>query len=240
MIYWTDEFPPGTVREDNTARAAPRLGHLEIEMSVLSPSQTPERRRTAAGSASAPPAAPVGSSEARPVEVAAASPEAEPSSPQTREGVTIVVFSGEFDRVQAAFNIAIGAASTGQPVTMFFTFWGLDVITRPDARRVGRDPLRTAFRWLKPGGAGRLPMSRFNFGGLGPRLMRRLMGEFQMPSVPEMLALARSLEVKIVACTITMGVMGLANDDLIDGIDAYAGVATYLRDAQTSGVNLFI
>lgn len=209
-------------------------------MRVLSPSPTPERRRTAARSASVSPAAPAGSFEAGPVEATGARSEAESSSPQTREGVTIVVFSGEFDRVQAAFNIAIGAASAGQPVTMFFTFWGLDVITRPHARRVGRDPLRTAFRWLKPGGAARLPLSRFNFGGLGPVLMRRLMGEFQMPSVSEMLALARSLDVRIVACTITMGVMGLANDDLIDGIDAYAGVATYLRDAQTSGVNLFI
>ena len=159
--------------------------------------------------------------------------------PATRDGVTIVVFSGDFDRVQAAFNIAVGAASSGMPVTMFFTFWGLDVITRPDARRLGRDPLRTAFRFLKPGGAGRLPLSRFNFLGLGPVLMRRLMGEFRMPTVPEMLELARSLDVKIVACTITMGVMGLGKDDLVE-VDSYAGVATYLEDAQAGAVNLFI
>jgi len=157
----------------------------------------------------------------------------------TRDGVTIVVFSGDFDRVQAAFNIAVGAASSGMPVTMFFTFWGLDVITRPDAKRLGRDPLRTAFRFLKPGGAGRLPLSRFNFLGLGPVLMRRLMGEFRMPTVPEMLELARSLDVKIVACTITMGVMGLTKEDLVE-VDSYAGVATYLKDAQAGAVNLFI
>ena len=159
--------------------------------------------------------------------------------PPTREGATIVVFSGDFDRVQAAFNIAVGAASSGMPVTMFFTFWGLDVITRPGARRVGRDPLRTAFRWLKPGGARRLPLSRFNFLGLGPVLMRRLMGEFKMPTVDEMVELARSLGVKLVACTITMGVMGLENDDLIP-VDSYAGVATYLDDARGRAVNLFI
>ena len=159
---------------------------------------------------------------------------------RTEDGVTIVVFSGDFDRVQAAFNIAVGAASSGMPVTMFFTFWGLDVITRADARRLGRDPLRTAFRWLKPGGARRLPLSRFNFLGLGPVLMRRLMGEFKMPTVDEMLALARSLEVKIVACTITMGVMGLEKSDLIAEVDSYAGVATYLNDARSRSVNLFI
>ena len=162
------------------------------------------------------------------------------AEPATRNGVTIVVFSGDFDRVQAAFNIAVGAASSGMPVTMFFTFWGLDVITKPNASRVGRDPLRTAFRWLKPGGARRLPMSRFNFLGLGPILMRRLMGEFKMPTVDEMLQLAHSLDVKIVACTITMGVMGLSNDDLLPIVDSFAGVATYLNDAQSRGVNLFI
>lgn len=155
-------------------------------------------------------------------------------------GVTVVVFSGDFDRVQAAFNIAVGAASSGMPVTMFFTFWGLDVITRPNARRIGRDPLRTAFRWLKPGGAKRLPLSRFNFLGLGPILMRRLMGEFRMPTVDEMLTLAHSLGVRIVACTITMNVMGLAESDLIENVDSFAGVATYLNDARSAGVNLFI
>lgn len=166
-------------------------------------------------------------------------PEADADRP-TRDGVTIVVFSGDFDRVQAAFNIAVGAASSGMPVTMFFTFWGLDVITRPNARRIGRDPLRTAFRWLKPGGAKRLPLSRFNFLGLGPILMRRLMGEFRMPTVDEMLTLAHSLGVRIVACTITMNVMGLAESDLIENVDSFAGVATYLNDARSAGVNLFI
>jgi peroxiredoxin family protein len=166
-------------------------------------------------------------------------PEPDQAEPGTREGVTIVVFSGDFDRVQAAFNIAVGAASSGMPVTMFFTFWGLDVITRPDARRIGKDPLRTAFRILKPGGARRLPLTRFNFLGLGPVLMRKLMGEFKMPTVDEMLTLARGLDVKLVACTITMGVMGLTNDDLVP-VDSYAGVATYLDDARSRSVNLFI
>jgi len=166
---------------------------------------------------------------------------AKSQEPRTGQGVTIVVFSGDFDRVQAAFNIAVGAASAGMPVTMFFTFWGLDVITRKDAGRIGRDPLRTAFRWLKPGGATRLPLSRFNFLGLGPVLMRRLMGEFRMPSVDQMLELGHNLGVKYVACTITMGVMGLTKADLRqDLVTSYAGVATYLRDARDRAVNLFI
>jgi peroxiredoxin family protein len=162
------------------------------------------------------------------------------AEPTTKEGVTIVVFSGDFDRVQAAFNIAVGAASAGLPVTMFFTFWGLDVLTRHDASRMGRDPLQTAFRWLKPGGARRLPLTRFNFLGLGPVLMRRLMGQFHMPTVDDMVELAHSLGVRLVACTITMGVMGLTEADLIPIVDSYAGVATYLADARGRDVNLFI
>lgn len=200
----------------------------------------------AAPPSEAPPAAPSAPTAIPPVDPTSGftvypTPAADRSgSKETADGVTIVVFSGDFDRVQAAFNIAVGAASSGMPVTMFFTFWGLDVITRPDARRVGRDPLRTAFRWMKPGGAKRLPMSRFNFFGLGPVLMRRLMGEFKMPTVDEMLALAQGLGVKVVACTITMGVMGLDRSDLIGSVDSFAGVATYLNDARSSNVNLFI
>lgn len=193
------------------------------------------------------PPAPPSPSADRPTDQQASTPEtdialapATSAQPTTKDGVTIVVFSGEFDRVQAAFNIAVGAASSGLPVTMFFTFWGLDVLTRPDASRMGRDPLRTAFRWLKPGGARRLPLTRFNFLGLGPVLMRRLMGQFHMPRVDEMVDLAHSLGVKLVACTITMGVMGLTEADLLPIVDAYAGVATYLADAKGSYVNLFI
>ncbi|MGO9181033.1 MAG: DsrE/DsrF/DrsH-like family protein [Candidatus Limnocylindrales bacterium] len=193
------------------------------------------------------PPAPPSPSADRPTDQQASTPEtdialapATSAQPTTKDGVTIVVFSGEFDRVQAAFNIAVGAASSGLPVTMFFTFWGLDVLTRPDASRMGRDPLRTAFRWLKPGGARRLPLTRFNFLGLGPVLMRRLMGQFHMPRVDEMVDLAHSLGVKLVACTITMGVMGLTEADLLPIVDAYAGVATYLADAKGSDVNLFI
>jgi peroxiredoxin family protein len=193
------------------------------------------------------PPAPHSPSVDRPTDRQASTPETEialapatSAQPTTKDGVTIVVFSGEFDRVQAAFNIAVGAASSGLPVTMFFTFWGLDVLTRPDAPRMGRDPLRTAFRWLKPGGARRLPLTRFNFLGLGPVLMRRLMGQFHMPRVDEMVDLAHSLGVKLVACTITMGVMGLTEADLLPIVDAYAGVATYLADAKGSDVNLFI
>jgi peroxiredoxin family protein len=175
-----------------------------------------------------------------PAETTRVQPDPAGPEPSTAEGVTIVVFSGDFDRVQAAFNIAVGAASSGLPATMFFTFWGLDVITRPDAPRLRRDPLQLAFRWLKPGGAKRLPLTRFNFLGLGPVLMRRLMGRYRMPDVAQMLDLAHSLGVRIVACTITMGVMGLGKDDLIADVDAYAGVATYLGDASRSRVNLFI
>lgn len=159
---------------------------------------------------------------------------------EAQRKIAIIVSKGTLDMAYPGLILANAARMSGIEATLFFTFWGLDVITRPDARRLGRDPLRTAFRWLKPGGARRLPLSRFNFLGLGPVLMRRLMGEFKMPTVDEMLELARSLGVKIVACTITMGVMGLGESDLIEGVDSFAGVATYLNDARSRSVNLFI
>lgn len=164
------------------------------------------------------------------------------SSPQkkVKNKVTIVVFSGDFDRVQAAFNIATGAASMGMEATMFFTFWGLDVIKQNEAKGRGEGILRKAFSFIKPGGSKRLPLSKFNMLGFGSWAMKKLMGEFKMPTTDELIGMAKEMGVKIVACTITMGVMGISKEDLIPEIDSYAGVVAYLDDAKESEVNLFI
>ena len=91
------------------------------------------------------------------------------------ERVTIVVLSGDMDRVMAAFIIATGAAAMGMPVTMFFTFWGLNAIRKPGASTTAKDLLRRMFGWLNKGGAHQLPLSRFNFGGMGARMMQKVM-----------------------------------------------------------------
>jgi peroxiredoxin family protein len=154
--------------------------------------------------------------------------------------VTIVVLSGNMDRVMAAFIIATGAAAMGMRVTMFFTFWGLNAIRRKGTSSAAKDWLRRMFGLLNRGGAASLPLSRFHFWGLGTRMMKRVMRTHRMPGVPELIETAQDLGVQFIACTTTMGLMGITKDTLIDGVDQLAGVTTYLAEAKQGSVNLFI
>lgn len=153
---------------------------------------------------------------------------------------TIIVFSGDYDKVLAAFVIANGAAAMDDEVTMFFTFWGLNALRRTGkVPRHSRTLLQRAFVRMMPRGPERLPLSKMNFGGTGPRMMKRVMRHANVMSLAELIAAAREQGVKMVACTMSMDVMGLAKDDLVDGLE-YAGVASYLGDADEANVNLFI
>ena len=156
------------------------------------------------------------------------------------ERVTIVLLSGDLDRAMAAFIIATGAAAMGMKVTMFFTFWGLNAIRRQGASSQAKDWLRRMFGFLNKGGAEQLPLSRFHFGGLGTRMMQKVMKQNKMPGVPELMETALDLGVRFIACTTTMGLMGISKETLIDGIDQFAGVTTYLAEAKQGSVNLFI
>ena len=154
--------------------------------------------------------------------------------------VTIVLLSGDLDRAMAAFIIATGAAAMGMQVTMFFTFWGLNTIRRKGATSSAKDWLRRMFGMLNKGGADSLPLSRFHFGGLGTKMMQKVMKQNRMPGVPELMQTALDLGVRFIACTTTMGMMGISKDTLIEGIDQFAGVTTYLAEARQGSVNLFI
>src|SRR5574341_2122687 len=156
------------------------------------------------------------------------------------ERVTIVLLSGDMDRAMAAFIIATGAAAMGMQVTMFFTFWGLNAIRRRGTASGARDWLRRMFGLLNKGGAERLPLSRFHFWGLGTGMMKRVMRQNRMPGVPELMQTAQDLGVQFIACTTTMGLMGVTKDTLIEGVDQLAGVTTYLAEAKQGNVNLFI
>ncbi|MET0515495.1 MAG: DsrE/DsrF/DrsH-like family protein [Nitrospiraceae bacterium] len=154
--------------------------------------------------------------------------------------VTIVLLSGELDKAMAAFIIATGAAAMGMQVTMFFTFWGLNTIRKKGATSSATDWLRRMFGVLNKGGADNLPLSRFHFGGLGTKMMKKVMKQNRMPGVPELMETAKELGVRYIACTTTLGLMGISKDTLIDGIDQFAGVTTYLAEAKQGSVNLFI
>src|SRR5574341_1952043 len=112
--------------------------------------------------------------------------------------VTIVLLSGDLDRAMAAFIIATGAAAMGMQVTMFFTFWGLNAIRKKGSSTAAKDWLRRMFGLLNRGGAGSLPLSRFHFGGLGTRMMKRVMREHRMPAIPELLEMAQDLGVRFI------------------------------------------
>jgi peroxiredoxin family protein len=171
------------------------------------------------------------------LEPAAALAELQETKP---DRVTIVLLSGDMDRAMAAFIIATGAAAMGMRVTMFFTFWGLNAIRRKGASSSAKDWLRRMFGILNKGGAEALPLSKFHFGGLGTSMMKRVMREHRMPGIPELIETAQDLGVHFIACTTTMGLMGITKDTLIEGVDQLAGVTTYLAEAKEGSVNLFI
>lgn len=153
---------------------------------------------------------------------------------------TIILFSGEFDKVMAAFIIANGAAAMDDEVTMFFTFWGLNALRRPEKVTTrGKTPMQKAFTKMMPRGPGHLALSHMNFAGAGPKLMRIAMRQQKVMPLEDLIASAREQGVKMVACTMSMDVMGLQREELIEGLE-YAGVASYLGDADEANVNLFI
>ena len=152
---------------------------------------------------------------------------------------TIVVFSGEMDKILAAFVIANGAAAMGDDVTMFFTFWGLNVLRVDASAHVAKTPLERAFGWMMPRGADHLRTSHFNLAGAGPHLMGHMMKRHHVDPIHSMIETAREQGIKMIACTMSMDVMGLRAEELIDGLE-FAGVATYLGEADEANVNLFI
>jgi len=156
------------------------------------------------------------------------------------EKVTLVVFSGEMDKALAAFNIAIGAASMGMEVTMFFTFWGLNIIKRNEGSIKSRGIMRKMLNFMNRGGPKRLPLSKFHMFGLGKWMMGKLMRDAKFPSVNELIATAREAGVKFIACTTSMGIMGISKEAFIPEVDSFAGVATYLSEAKEGKANLFI
>lgn len=159
---------------------------------------------------------------------------------EQREKLTLILFSGEMDKALACFNLAVAAASMNMDVTIFFTFWGLNAIKRNEGGIKSPGVMRKMLNFMNRGGSKRLPLSRFHMFGLGKWMMKRLMKSSKFPSVQEMIELSKSMDVKFVACTSTMGMMGISKDAFIPEVDIFAGASTYLGEAKEGKVNLFI
>ncbi len=152
---------------------------------------------------------------------------------------TIVVFSGDLDKVMASFIIAHGAASMGSDVTMFFTFWGINVLRKENPPLVEKTFIEKMFGWMMPKGPEKLPLSKMNMAGMGTIMMKGIMKKKNVPSLPDLIEQAKKVGVKLVVCSMSMDVMGIKKEELIDGIEE-GGVAAYLAKAEEGNVNLFI
>jgi peroxiredoxin family protein len=157
-----------------------------------------------------------------------------------REKFTLVLFSGDLDKALAAFIMATTAASMGMEVTMFFTFWGLNVIKRNKGGIQSKGLMRKMLNILNRGGSQRLALSKFHMLGLGTAMMKKLMKESKMPSVDEFIEMANTLGIKMVPCSTTCNMLGVPDDAFREGVMSQVGAAYFLGQARESKVTLFI
>ncbi|AQS09418.1 coenzyme A disulfide reductase [Clostridium saccharobutylicum] len=156
-----------------------------------------------------------------------------------KNGATLVVFSGDFDKAIASFIIATGAASMGKEVTMFFTFWGLNILKQKNKPKVNKDSMEKMFDIMLPGHAGKLPLSQMNMMGMGPTMIKQIMKKHNVDDLETLITNAIKMGVKVVACSMSMDLMGIKKEEFIDGVEI-GGVASYLGATEDSGLNLFI
>jgi peroxiredoxin family protein len=156
----------------------------------------------------------------------------------TEDRVTLVVFSGDLDRVLAAFVIATGAAAMGQQVSMFFTFWGLAVLKKGTDLK-GKSVFQRMMVLMSPGSSQGLPVSKMNYFGVGAKMLRTMMKAKNVTSLEDMIALARELGIRMIACEMSRDVMGISESELMGGLEC-GGVATFLADALKSRASFFI
>ncbi|MBP5469954.1 MAG: DsrE/DsrF/DrsH-like family protein [Candidatus Riflebacteria bacterium] len=156
-----------------------------------------------------------------------------------KKAQTIVVFSGDLDKAMAAFIIANGARAAGKEVTLFFTFWGLNILRKDNVSIKKENVVDKMFGMLMPKGADKLTLSKMNMGGLGSMMMRRVMKNKNVSSLKELIEDAQKSGIKFIACQMSMDVMGLKKEELIDGIEI-GGVASYIDASSNANSNLFI
>jgi len=166
-------------------------------------------------------------------------PHGQPALAPPRNDKTIVVFSNDLDRVMGAFIIANGAAAMGRNVTMFFTFWGLNVLRKKPTPPVRKGLVDRMFGMMMPKGPTKLKLSKMHMAGMGTAMMKMVMRNKNVKLLPELIELAQQQGVRLVACTMSMDVMGIKREELIDGVEE-GGVAAYLAKAETSDLNLFV
>ena len=157
-----------------------------------------------------------------------------------KEKLTIVVFSGELDKALSAFIIATTGASMGMDVTMFFTFWGLNILKKNEGPAGGKGLMRKMLNIMNRGGTRRLKLSKFHMFGLGTAMMKKFMKESHVPSIEEFIGMAKGMGVKMIPCSTTCSVMGIEEGAFREEVGSLAGAAFFLNEARQSKVTMFI
>lgn len=165
--------------------------------------------------------------------------QAAPKSAPEQNDKTFVVFSGDLDKTIAAFIMANGAAAMGRNVTMFFTFWGLNILRKPKKVKVKKAFIEKMFGGMMPRGTRKLGLSRMNMGGMGAKMIRYIMKSKGVSSLEELVESAKAHGVKLVACQMSMDIMGIHKEELIEGVEL-GGVSTFLGSGENSDMSLFI
>jgi peroxiredoxin family protein/TusA-related sulfurtransferase len=163
----------------------------------------------------------------------------EVDSAASTNGKNIIVFSGDLDKAIASFIIANAAASMDRKVSMFFTFWGLNILRRPDKVKIKKDFLSKMFGMMMPRGSEKLSLSKMNMGGMGAKMIRGVMKKKNVDSLEDLIKMSMQNGVELVACSMSMDVMGIKKEELIDGVKI-GGAAAMLAHAEESDMSLFI
>lgn len=159
--------------------------------------------------------------------------------PADEKKLVIMAWSGDLDKVWPTLILATSGAAMGMRTTVFFTFWGLFPLVKNDVRVTGENWMQKMLSMMNRGGTEHLKLGKMNFAGMGPWMMKKLAAEHKVASPSELLELARDMGVRLVPCQMTMDMLGLRREDLIDGIDDPAGATSALLEAQDA-ITLFI
>ena len=161
-------------------------------------------------------------------------------APAKKNKITIIAWSGDLDKIWPTLILSTTAAASGMEATVFFTFWGLFTLVKPRTRITGDQWIQKMLSVMNAGSTDKAKLSKLNFAGMGPLMMKKLAAENKAPNPTELLELARDMGVRMIPCQMTMDLLGLTADDMIDGLEEPVGAATALLEMNDSSIQLFI